>query len=134
MLANKIFLVTEFVLVYGGPISTIAGATIAACTVVWQVKVPTLIKKLEKCARISRDWAGRDAVCFETSKTEAILLSRNTRHYRKKTTVAIWVGDHQVRFKCETTRWFGVWIDSALHLTTHPKKGVARARTAENRL
>jgi hypothetical protein len=60
--------------------------------VTWVVEaatIPQLIQKLEKCAAICQDWAQRNAVRFETSKTEAILLSRNTRHYRERATAAI---------------------------------------------
>jgi hypothetical protein len=96
--------------------------------------IPTLVKTLERCARISQRWAERNVVRFETSKTEAILLSRNTKHYRDRDTLAIQVGQHQIKFNNQATRWLGVWIDSALELTTHRQKCVARARAAEKQL
>jgi hypothetical protein len=96
--------------------------------------IPTLVKKLERCTRISQRWAERNTVHFETSKTEAILLFRNTKHYKDRDTTAIQVGQHQIKFNNQAMRWLGVWIDSALKLTTHRQKCVARARAAEKQL
>jgi hypothetical protein len=67
------------------------------------------------------------------SKIEAILLSRNTKHFNDRETAKIRVGEHYAKFNSEVMRWLGLWIDSALRLTTHQSKCMARARMAENR-
>jgi ribonuclease HI len=89
---------------------------------------------MEKCARLCQAWAQRNPVRFETSKTEAILLSRNTKHYKDRDTAKIRVGEHYAKFNSEATRWLVVWIDSAFRSTTHRHKCMAIARAAENRL
>jgi hypothetical protein len=105
--------------------------------VTWLIEapsIPQLIRKMEKCARLCQEWVQRNAIRFEMSKMEAILLSRNTKHYKDRDTVKIRVGEHYTKFNSRVTRWLGVWIDSALRLTAHRDKCMARARMAENRL
>jgi hypothetical protein len=104
--------------------------------VTWLIEasgIPQLIRKMEKYARLYQAWAQRNSVRFETSKMEAILLSRNRKHYKERDTMKIRVGEHHAKFNSEATRWLGVWIDLALRLTTHQDKCMARARMAENR-
>lgn len=64
----------------------------------------------------SLEWAGSNAVTFETSKTEAILFSSKRKHYRAKAEKRIRVGAQAARFARDATRWLGVWLDSALTL------------------
>jgi hypothetical protein len=102
--------------------------------VMWLIEapsIPQLIRKIEKCARLCQAWAQRNAVRFETSKMEAILLSMNTKHYKERDMAKIRVREHHIKFNSEATRCLGVWIDSALRLTTHRNKCMARARTAK---
>jgi hypothetical protein len=66
------------------------------------------------------------------SKMEAILLSRNTKHYKDRDTVKIRVTEHYTKFNSGSMRWLGVWIDSALYVTTHRAKYMARARMAKH--
>ena len=47
-----------------------------------------------------------NVVRFETSKTEAIIFSRQRRHRRCDRGVR--VGDQAVRFAREATRWLGI--------------------------
>jgi hypothetical protein len=105
--------------------------------ITWLVEaedVNRLVKKMAKCGRLSQLWAAGNAVRFETSKTEAILLSRRHKHWKARATATIEVGDHQVKFNREATRWLGVWLDSSLRLTQHRSKCIAKARAAEKRL
>jgi hypothetical protein len=103
--------------------------------VTWLIEasgIPQLIRKMEKYARLCQAWAQRNTVRFETSKVEAILLSRNRKHYKERDTMKVRVGEHHAKFNSGATRWLGVWIDLALRLTTHQDKCMARARMAEN--
>jgi hypothetical protein len=44
------------------------------------------------------------------------------------------VGDHEVQYNKEATRWLGVWLDDMLTLKDHTKKTLAKARRTQNRL
>jgi len=44
------------------------------------------------------------------------------------------VGNHEVQYNKEATRWLGVWLDSMLTLNDHTKKIFAKARRAQNRV
>jgi hypothetical protein len=44
------------------------------------------------------------------------------------------VGDHEVPYNKEATRWFRVWLDDMLTLKDHTKKTLAKARRAQNRV
>ena len=51
--------------------------------ITWVVKgvdLDDMAQKLEGCAAASLRWANDNAVRFETSKTEAILLSKKRKH------------------------------------------------------
>jgi len=43
-----------------------------------------LVQKLDKCARLSLQWARENAVKFETTKTKAIPFSRQRKHWQAK--------------------------------------------------
>ena len=80
--------------------------------VTWAVEgtgLDEVVDKLEKCVAASLHWAERNAVKFETSKTEAILFSCQQRHQQ-----CIRVGDQMVHFAHEATRWLEIWPDSSL--------------------
>ena len=70
--------------------------------VVEGVDLDDVAQKLEGCAAASLRWANDNAVCFETSKTEAILLSKKRKHQQNNR--AIRVGNQTVRFAKEATR------------------------------
>jgi hypothetical protein len=40
----------------------------------------------------------------------------------------IWVGNHEVQYNKEATRWLGVWLDDMRTLKDHMKKTLAKAR------
>ena len=84
------------------------------------------------CAAASFKWANDNAVHFETSKTEAILLSKK-RKYRQSNK-AIRVGNQTVRFAREATRWLGIWLDSSLSLAENRRRRIVKARQAKARL
>jgi len=44
------------------------------------------------------------------------------------------VGNHEVQYNKEATRWLGVWLDGMLTLNDHTKKTLANARRAQNRV
>ena len=90
--------------------------------------------KLETAARRAIAWGGTSGVTFEEGKTEAILFSRNRKHWKDRGQVAIAVGNHRVPFNIKATRWLGIYLDSRLSFTEHTRISARRARTAEGRL
>jgi len=48
--------------------------------------------------------------------------------------VQVWVGNHEVSYNKEVTRWLGVWQDAMLTLNDHMKRTLAKARKAQNRV
>ena len=90
--------------------------------------------RLERGARLAIRWGERNAATFEIGKTEAILLSRNRRHWRDKARESVHVGDHRIGYNRGATRWLGVWIDSRLNFRENTERASARARKAEARL
>ena len=44
------------------------------------------------------------------------------------------VGNHEVTYNKEATRWLGVWLDDMLTLNDHTKRTLAKARKAQNRV
>jgi len=44
------------------------------------------------------------------------------------------VGNHEVPYNKEATRWLGVWLDGMLTLNDHTKKTLAKARRVQNRV
>jgi hypothetical protein len=75
--------------------------------VTWLIEapyIPQLIRKREKCTRLCQEWAQRNTIRFETSKMEAILLSRNMKHCKEGDMAKIRVGEHHTKFNSEATR------------------------------
>ena len=87
--------------------------------------------RLERGARLAIRWGEMNAASFETSKTEAILLSRSRRNWRDKGRESVRVGNHQIGYNRGATRWLGVWIDSRLSFRENTHRSTARARKAE---
>jgi len=44
------------------------------------------------------------------------------------------VGNREVSYNKEATRWLGVWLDDMLTLNDHMNKTLAKARRAQNRV
>ena len=85
---------------------------------------------LESCAAESLTWAESNAVRFE-SKTEAVLLSKRRSHGKARACWAIQIGEQNIHFAREATRWLGIWIDSALTLRDSRRRVLNRAKGAE---
>ena len=90
--------------------------------------VAAIRKRLEECARESIAWGERNAVRFEESKTEALLLSKK-RGIREERGVQ--VADRVVLFARKATRWLGVWLDWTLGLRDSRKRVLDRAKRAD---
>ena len=90
--------------------------------------------KLEAAARRAIGWGGTNGVSFEAGKTEAILFSRNRRHWRDRGHERIRIGDHRIPFNARATRWLGIYLDSRLSFTEHTRVSARKARAAERRL
>ena len=72
-------------------------------------------------------------MAFDHGKTEAAIFWRN----RKKGSEAkakVKVGDNEVPFNKEATRWLGVWLDSQLTLKEHHATRLKNGRNALTRL
>ena len=89
--------------------------------------VDAIREKLEMCAKESILWGERNAVRFEESKTEALLLSKK-RGIREERGVE--VGGRVVPFARGATRWLGVWLDWTLSLRDSRKRVLERAKRA----
>ena len=79
-------------------------------------------------------WGGTSGVTFEEGKTEAILFSRNRKHWKDRGQTTITVGGYKVPFNVKATRWLGIYLDSRLSFAEHARISARRARTAEGRL
>ena len=90
--------------------------------------VDAIRDRLEACARESILWGERNAVRFEESKTEALLLSKK-RGIRAERGVQ--VGGKVVPFAKKATRWLGVWLDWTLGLRDSRKRVLERAKRAD---
>jgi hypothetical protein len=86
--------------------------------------------ELSKAAAASIEWAKENGVAFDHGKTEAALFRRK----RKRSDAKIRVGDNQVPFNKEATRWLGVWLDSRLKLKDHHAFRMKEGRKAMTRL
>ena len=96
------------------------------------VDLDDVTTKLEGCARASLRWAESNAVRFETAKTEAILFSRKRKHRRCQR--GIRVGNQTVHFAPDSTRWLGIWLDSALTLPENQQRRIGKTHQAEARI
>ena len=88
--------------------------------------------KLSQAAAAAIEWAGKNGVAFDRGKTEAAMFWR-----KKKGTAAaskVKVGDSEVPFNKEATRWLGVWLDSQLTLKEHHASRLKSGRNAMTRL
>lgn len=90
-------------------------------------------KTLEKVAKTVLQWGTANAVTYDTTKTEAVLFSRSHRQRLSKQLreTKIKVGDEQIMFNKDATRWLGIWLDSQLKFNSRINERVRRARTAE---
>ena len=85
--------------------------------------------KLEICAMRSIEWGQANAVRFEETKTEAVLLSKK-RGIRREPGVR--VGGNVAPFAGKATRWLGVWLDASLNLRESKRRVLNRARRMDS--
>ena len=95
--------------------------------------VEDVASKLERCATSSLQWADRNAVRLEESKTEAIHFSRRRNHKRCRREIRVGT-THRVRFNPAATRWLGIWLDASLNLAENRRRKIGKTRQAEARL
>ncbi len=90
-------------------------------------------KALEKVAKTVIEWGIRNAITYDTSKTEAVLFSKARRQQFNKQLLAtkIKVGSERISFNKEATRWLGILVDSQLKFSSHIHEKIKRARIAE---
>jgi len=91
-------------------------------------------QRLERCAAETTIWAKKNACQFDIEKTEAMLFTRRRKNKELKMNARVRVGDFEVPYNKEATRWLGVWLDDMLTLNDHTKKTLAKARQAQNRV
>jgi len=82
--------------------------------------------KLSEAAAAAIEWAAGNGVAFDPGKTEAALF------HKKRSTVA--VGDRDIPFNKEATRWLGVLLDSQLTLKEHHATRMKNGRRAMSQL
>jgi len=105
--------------------------------VAWVVEgedVGQCTQRLEGCAKETQIWVKEHACQFDIEKTEMILFTRKRNNKEPKMKAKIRVGNHEVQYNKEATRWLGVWLDSMLTLNDHTKKTFAKARRAQSRV
>jgi len=91
-------------------------------------------QRLERCAAETTIWAKKNACQFDIEKTEAMLFTRPRKNQEPKMNARVRVGNHEVSYNNEATRWLGVWLDDMLTLNDHTRKTLAKAQRAQNRV
>jgi len=79
--------------------------------VAWVVEgedVGECTQRLEGCTKEAQMWAMENTCQFDVEKTEAILFTRRRNNKEPKMKVRIRVGNHEVQYNKEATRWLGV--------------------------
>jgi len=105
--------------------------------VAWVVEgddVGECTQRLERCVAETTIWATKNACQFDIEKTEVMLFTQRRKNRDPKMNAQVRVGNHEVSYNKEATRWLGVWLDDMLTLNDHTKKTLAKARTAQNRV
>jgi hypothetical protein len=91
-------------------------------------------QRLKRCAAKAQIWAKENACEFDIETTEAMLFTRRRRNEEPKMTARVRVGNHEVSYNKQATKWLGVWLDDMLTLNDHTKRTLAKATTAQNRV
>jgi len=79
------------------------------------------------------EWVAGNRVAFDHGKIEAPLFWRKKRK-GTETSAKVKVGDKEIPFNKEATRWLGVWLDSQLTLKEHHATRLKSGRNATTRL
>jgi len=88
--------------------------------------------RLSEAAAAAMEWGRNNGVAFDQGKTEAAMFWRKRKGTEAKAKVI--VGDEEVPFNKEATRWLGVWLDSQLTLKEHHATRLKSGRNAMTRL
>ena len=96
--------------------------------------VAEVLMRLEKTGKLALVWAEGNGASFGVGKTEAILFTRNRRHWEDKEQALNSIDHHQFRYNHRVTRWLGIWLDYRLNFAKHTRRYAARACDAEKRL
>jgi len=88
--------------------------------------------KLSEAAVAAMEWGRNNRVAFDQGKTEAAMFWRKRKGTEAKAKVI--VGDAEVPFNKEATRWLGVWLNSQLTLKEHHATRIKSGRNAMTRL
>ena len=89
-------------------------------------------EKLSEGAAAAMEWGRNNGVAFNQGKTEAAMFWRKKKGMEAKDKVR--VGDHEVPFNKEATRWLRIWLDSQLTLGTHHNTRLQNGKRAMTRL
>ena len=92
-----------------------------------------VVAKLSAAVAASMEWAAKNGVGFDHSKTEAALFQKGKRK-KKVAEVAVAVGANSVPFNKAATRWLGVWLDSQLTLRDPHATRLKQGQKAMTRL
>jgi len=88
--------------------------------------------KLSEAAVAAMELGKNNGVAFDQGKTEAAMFWRKRKGTEAKAKVI--VGEKEVAFNKEATRWLGVWLDSQLTLKEHHAIRLKSRRNAMTRL
>ena len=91
-------------------------------------------QRLERCTAETTVWAKMNACQFDIERTEAMLFTRRRKNKQPKMNTQVRVGNHEVSYNKEATRWLWVWLDDMLTLNDHTKKTLEKARRAQHRV
>jgi hypothetical protein len=75
-----------------------------------------------------------NACLFDIEKTEVMLFTRRRKHKELKMKTKVRVGNPEVGYNKEATRWLGVWLDGMPTLNDYTKQTIAKVRKPENRV
>ena len=88
--------------------------------------------RLSAAAAAAMEWGRKNGVAFDQRTTEAAMFWRKRKDKEAKAKVR--VGDDEVPFNKEATRWQGVWLDSQLTLKEHHATRLKSGRNAMTHL
>jgi hypothetical protein len=86
--------------------------------------------KLSQTSEVACEWASKNGVAFDHGKREAILFSRK----RKVPMATVRLGEREIPFSKEATRWLGIWLGPQLTLRNQQKLMMKKGRNAQARL
>ena len=95
--------------------------------------VKEIAKDLEKVGNLIVEWGSKNAVTYDTAKTELVLFSRarqqRLNQHLRDTTVL--VRGKRIKFNKEATCWLGIGLNSQLKFTAHINERLKKAKSVE---